>query len=44
MAMDKKTVGGQLRLVVMAEIGKSMLIREPSQAQLRQVLREYGAN
>jgi 3-dehydroquinate synthetase len=44
MAMDKKSAAGQLRLVVMAAIGESMVIRAPSQAQLSKVLKEYGAS
>jgi 3-dehydroquinate synthase len=44
MTMDKKSAGGQLRLVVMAAIGESMVISAPSQARLAQLLREYGAS
>ena len=43
MAMDKKTVGGQLRLIVMTEIGAGTVFSEPTRAQLGRVLREYGA-
>lgn len=43
MAMDKKTLAGRLRLVVLRSIGESDVISDPPRKLLEQVLREYGA-
>ncbi len=42
MGMDKKVLGGRLRLVVLTAVGRSHIV-EPTREQLARVLRDYGA-
>ena len=43
MAMDKKTLGGQLRLITLTAIGASDIVIDPPRERLTQVLKDCGA-